>query len=508
NLLKKYGATPQLFFCPAVTSEFNKYGTNYLWNEAVKGKQSSDAPNLWLMTEITSLYPELPTPHTGGYGILYADGHAQIGRNISFPSFQKPSLALTGPGEKPKEETSVEEKKEEVQETKVLPRVVTYQVINLPSKIQAGKFVPITIRAVDNGGNIVEKDEKVKILDLTQTIEPSEVSLQKGIGNVMVQIKKFCPSNVLIVVGSEGLWSTTEEFTVESGEPASIEILPPTLIYAGIPSTFTITVKDTYGNTLTRQGVKILASTSSEAEYPSEFFTDTSGRINASFVFHKAGENRVNFSIAGTTIRESCSVKVRPGLLERFEISPMKSPIEAGTPVSITIKALDRYGNRAKGFTFHGDTNMPGYVQEDMSSGIWMETITFEKAVSETYIVVSDGMGHIGRSNSFSVIPSYPAQMKMLEFNPIAIQQQVFEVKFCVLDRYGNRISGLESSISAEGVADYKISRFEDVYIFSSKFDDIGKKNIKIVLKENKNPVSLEFFVDVLPKKPVLKKGE
>ena len=47
------------------------------------------------MTEITALYPELPSPHTGGYGVLYADGHASINRNINFPPFQRPSLAST-----------------------------------------------------------------------------------------------------------------------------------------------------------------------------------------------------------------------------------------------------------------------------------------------------------------------------------------------------------------------------------------------------------------------------
>gem|GEM_PF-963626 len=509
NLLKKYGATSQLFFCPAVSQEFNRYGTNYLWNESVKGKQSSDASNVWLMTEITSLYPELPTPHTGGYGVLYADGHAAIGKNITFPSFQKPSLASTESIEKPKEQPPVEEKKEEVQETKPLVRVDAYQIINLPPRIQAGKFVPITVKAVDNGGNVVEKDEKVKILDLTQTIEPSEVVLQKGIGNVMIRVKKACENNVVIVRGPEGLWSSSLEFAVESGQPASIEISPPTLVYAGIPATFIVTLKDAYGNTLTKEGIKILTSASNEAEYSPEFFSDASGKIGASFIFHKAGENRVSFSIAGTTIRESCSVKVRSGLLERFEISPVKSVVEAGTPVSITVKALDKYGNRVKGFIFDDNTFKPGYVQEDMSSGIWMETVTFEKAVSETCIVISDGMGHSGRSNSFSVIPSFPVQLQLLGFHPVAIQQQTFEVKFCVLDRYGNRISGLESSFVVEGITDYKISRIEDVYIFNAKFDDTGKKNIKISLKqENKNPLNLEFFIDILPKKPVLKKGE
>jgi len=91
NILRKYGAPKEIFFCPAISGEFNKYGTNYLWNE--RAKISSNSSVTWLMTEITSLYPELPYPHTGGYGILYMDGHVAIGKEINFPDFQKPSLS-------------------------------------------------------------------------------------------------------------------------------------------------------------------------------------------------------------------------------------------------------------------------------------------------------------------------------------------------------------------------------------------------------------------------------
>ncbi|MCX7705298.1 MAG: DUF1559 domain-containing protein, partial [bacterium] len=445
NLLKKYGASPQLFFCPAISSEFNKYGTNYLWNEAVsRQKQVSNTTRVWLMTEITSLYPELPTPHTGGYGILYADGHAAIGRDFSFPVFERPALASNISAERQKDENIIEkkdEKKDEEVEGKITSEFDSYQILNLPSVVQAGKPVPITIKAVDKEGKVYESNVRLKIIDFTNTVEPSEIDMQKGITNIMVLFKKAHPNNMLIVSDAKGMWNISKEFIVEPAQVASIEIIPPIHAYAGESADFRIRLKDLYGNSILKEGIKISVMTGNEAEYPSEIITLKDKEIAVPIIFRKAGESRISFSVSGTLIKETCSIKVKPGPLERFEISEIKSPVEAGVPVSFTVKALDRYGNRIKGFIFSKEGYLPAYVQEDASSGIWMETIKFEKAVSETFIEISDGMGHKGRSNIFSVIPSQPSGMRLLTDNIIARQDQEIGMEFAVFDRYGNNIS-------------------------------------------------------------------
>lgn len=506
NILKRYGASADLFFCPSVSSEFNKYGTNYLWNEAAsKQKQISNPAGIWLMTEITSLYPELPTPHTGGYGMLYADGHAAIGRDFSFPVFEKPVITSNIAIEKQKDE-NISEKKEEIIEVKTTTELDAYQVLNIPSVIQAGKPVPITIKAVDREGKLYESDERVKIIDFTRTIEPSEASLQKGIANIMVLFKKACTNNILIVMDSKGVWNSSKEFTIEPSQVASIEISLPTQVYAGKPTNFRLCLKDIYGNYILREGIRISVISSVDAEYPSEVISFADKEILVPITFKKSGEARVSFSIVGTLIKESCSIKVKPGPLERFEISEIKSPIEAGTQVYFTVKALDKYGNRTKGFVFSQEGYTPTYVQEDMSSGIWMETIKFEKAVSETFIEVNDGMGHTGRSNIFTVIPSHPSGIKLLTDKLIGIQEQDFGIEFCVFDKYGNNIPALITKLMIEDGSEGKITSLSDHYLITLNYKEPGRKKIKIFLTDKKE-IFLEFFVDVLPKKPVLKKG-
>ncbi|MCM8763931.1 MAG: hypothetical protein NC830_00995, partial [Candidatus Omnitrophica bacterium] len=488
---------------------FNKYGTNYLWNEAAsRQRHVSNAGSVWLMIEITSLYPELPMPHTGGYGILYADGHAAIGRDFSFPSFERPALASNISTEKQKEE-SAQQEKEESQEEKPVSKFDSYSIINISPRVQAGKPISIAIRAIDAQGKTYESNEKLRIIDLTQTVEPSEVFLQNGIANTMVIFKKAHASNVLTVINSEGKWNSSNEFVVEPAQPASIEIVPPDLVYAGDVANFRIVLRDVYGNIVLKEGIGVLVFVGTQADYPGAVVSDAAGQIVVPVIFRKTGEAKITFAIKGTIIKESCSIRVRPGPVDRFEISEIKSPVEAGKAIPITIKALDRHGNRTKGFMFSLDKNIPVYVQEDMSSGIWMESIKFEKAVSETFIEVSDGMGHTGRSNFFSVVPSYPKEMKLLSENLVVIEGQESDIEFSVFDRFGNYVPELESKFQIEGVTEYKVSKSQKRYVLTVKFNNPGKKNVKISLNlEDSRQLSLEFFVDVLSRKPVLKRGE
>jgi len=87
NLLKdNLGGNKAVFFCPAIPPELNKCGTNYLWNDTVSGKNLDGIPgSTWLMTEITAISPDAPTPHIRGYQTLYADGTISVGPRINFP---------------------------------------------------------------------------------------------------------------------------------------------------------------------------------------------------------------------------------------------------------------------------------------------------------------------------------------------------------------------------------------------------------------------------------------
>ncbi|MCX7706203.1 MAG: hypothetical protein N2115_08135 [bacterium] len=97
--------------------------------------------------------------------------------------------------------------------------------------------------------------------------------------------------------------------------------------------------------------------------------------------------------------------------------------------------------------------------------------------------------------------------MRLLTDNLIAIQDQEIGIEFSVFDRYGNNISGLTQNLIVEDIIDGKITPQMDHYFLTLNFKEPGRKKIKIFLKDRKEAVFLEFYVEVLPKKPVLKKG-
>ncbi|MFH0795471.1 MAG: hypothetical protein V2A65_00235 [Candidatus Omnitrophota bacterium] len=91
NILKSYNITPQLLHCPCIPDQLNKYGTNYIWNDTLNGKNKDTVDSsTWIMTEMTAVSKDVPPPHENGFAVLYADGHAAIGPKVQFPEV-KPS---------------------------------------------------------------------------------------------------------------------------------------------------------------------------------------------------------------------------------------------------------------------------------------------------------------------------------------------------------------------------------------------------------------------------------
>ncbi len=76
NVLKQYGISGKVLFCPCLPDELNKYGTNYIWNDNVNGKRIENlSTSTWLLTEMTAVSKKIPPPHFGMYSVIYIDGH-------------------------------------------------------------------------------------------------------------------------------------------------------------------------------------------------------------------------------------------------------------------------------------------------------------------------------------------------------------------------------------------------------------------------------------------------
>lgn len=77
NILKPYGLKGKIFVCPTSPPAFAEKGLVYLWNDELSGKNPTpvrDHFTTWLMADVTAL-DERISSHSGGYNVLYADGH-------------------------------------------------------------------------------------------------------------------------------------------------------------------------------------------------------------------------------------------------------------------------------------------------------------------------------------------------------------------------------------------------------------------------------------------------
>ena len=76
NILKSYCGAG-VFICPSLPEELKKRKLTYIWNDEFSNKRAGGGAKKWLMVEMTAVKPEIPAPHSGGYNILYVDGHIE-----------------------------------------------------------------------------------------------------------------------------------------------------------------------------------------------------------------------------------------------------------------------------------------------------------------------------------------------------------------------------------------------------------------------------------------------
>lgn len=101
---------------------------------------------------------------------------------------------------------------------------------------------------------------------------------------------------------------------------------------------------------------------------------------------------------------------VIPASVNAFQIGLVASPQAAGIPFSITITALDAYGNTATGFNSTVSISdvtgtLTPATSGSFTSGVRTESVTITRAQNDVRITVQDGSGHTGTSNLFNIIP-------------------------------------------------------------------------------------------------------
>jgi hypothetical protein len=126
---------------------------------------------------------------------------------------------------------------------------------------------------------------------------------------------------------------------------------------AGVAHSVTVKALDAYGNVATGYtGTVQFSSTDTQAVLPADYtFIATDGgshKFTGALTLKTAGARTVTVTdTAHSSITGSGSVTVTPGAAKTLSVSIAANPFPSGSAHSVTVKALDAYGNVAPGYT-------------------------------------------------------------------------------------------------------------------------------------------------------------
>jgi hypothetical protein len=317
----------------------------------------------------------------------------------------------------------------------------------------AGTPENYTLTAVDAGGSTVTGyTGTVRLRQITSygegRITPDEVTLTNGVWSGQLSMYRADESsinrgNVNIYAYLESAPSkngTSDPFIVHPGSFSRLQIvvpgqdpLPGSLTgFTGSPASqaagtgFYVDVfaTDQYWNPVSSFDVAMISSSDPAASTPvSGAMTDGHGQYTVSLGTVGAQTltvtNQSNGSITGMT---SDPVSVIPSAPDHFEISTISSPLTAGVPVSITIRAADVGGNTIP--EYQGDAILaantgPGSITPEaiiFSGGEWTGEMTFRGAGAAVSFTCSDFSAppHTGTSMNFQVLPGALVGLQVL----------------------------------------------------------------------------------------------
>ena len=316
----------------------------------------------------------------------------------------------------------------------------------------AGQPMSIEVHAVDPSGQMVSGyDGPVRLRQLTSfgegRIEPSTVNLVDGTWSG--QITMYRADQTAINRGNVNIYAvldndpsrngTSDPFTVHPGNFSRVQVVAPGQTaepgseagLSGSPATqgagqaFAVEVwaTDDYWNPVPSSDEVLLTSSDNLAQLPASTtlnngfaqLTATLGTVGSQTL--TISDNTPGSSALGMT---TDPIPVIADAISGFTVEAFATPVQAGEPVTVTIRATDGSGNTVPGYS--GEANVaantgPGSISPDriqFVNGEWTGPMTFRGAGGAVSFTVSDFSAppHIGTSDNFVVLPG--AYVKLL----------------------------------------------------------------------------------------------
>jgi hypothetical protein len=330
-----------------------------------------------------------------------------------------------------------------------------------PSPVAAGTSQNFTISAVDAYGNVI-RNFSDSIL-VTSSDGQGQVSYSPTLTNGTESA-----SAVFKTAGSQSLTARDSLNSAITGSQTGIVVNPgpattllisgfPTSVTADVPVTFTVTAQDAYGNVATNYAGPLHFYASDWRTVVPGDSPLSNGTGSFSIKFRTAGTQ--SFSVwdaaTGNPAAQQTGIVVNPGPVAGI-LANAGTAVTAGTPLTVTITAIDSAGNTAPSYrgTIHFNSSDPqaalpaDYTFTADDNGVHTFTAVLRTAGAQ-YIAAWDNGSFswsIGTQANYTVNPAAAAQF--LIGAPSTAQAGVaFNLTLTVVDAYGNVVTGYTGTV-------------------------------------------------------------
>ncbi len=234
--------------------------------------------------------------------------------------------------------------------------------VSAPASTTAGQVFSVIVTALDSNNNTFTGYRGTVHFTSSdpQAVLPSDytfVAADAGVHTFTVTLK---------TAGNQSITATDTATATITGVDSPIDVAPAaakTLLVAGFPSpivagtvaSFTVTAMDPYGNIATGyMGTVHFTSTDKKAALPTNytFSSSDAGVHDFAAILETAGTRAITATdtVTKTITGSQSGIGVIPAAASQLKVKAPASST-AGAPFSITVTALDPYGNIATGYT-------------------------------------------------------------------------------------------------------------------------------------------------------------
>ena len=355
--------------------------------------------------------------------------------------------------------------------------------VSAPSSTTAGAAFSITVTALDAYGNTATSYAGTvhftKSDSGSGSAVPVDYTFTTGTGNDN-GVHTFTNGVTFVTAGSQTVTATdtatssitgTAAVTVTAATATHLSVSAPSSTTAGAAFSITVTALDQFGNTATNYAGTVHFTTSdsgSGAAVPANYtFTTGTGNDNGVHTF----TNGVTFVTAGSqtvtatdtttsSITGTATVTVSAATATHLSVAAPSSAT-AGAAFSITVTALDAFGNTATGYTgtVHftksdsgsGSTVPANYTfttgsGSDNGVHTFTNAVTFVTAGSQSLTATDTTTGSINGTATVSVTPSTATHFTLAAPSS-ATAGTAFNYTVDALDAFNNVATGYSGTI-------------------------------------------------------------